>query len=90
MWPVQDYVISIAVLHHFSTEQNRIGALRELQRIVRVGGSVVMTVWAFEQEKKKYDTQDVMIPWHLKPQFQHKPLLSKEDKVPKQGKKGFV
>jgi hypothetical protein len=58
-----------------------------LQRIVRVGGQVVMTVWAFEQEKKKYDTQDVMIPWHLKPQFQHKPKLSKEDTISKKRSK---
>lgn len=75
------------MLHHFSNEENRVWALRELQRVVRVGGQVVMTVWAFEQEKKKYDTQDVMIPWHLKPQFQHAPKLSKDSGERKKRKK---
>jgi len=57
------------VVHHFSTKENRVHALAELKRIVRVGGQVLVTVWAFEQQKKKYTEQDVMIKWHLQKRF---------------------
>lgn len=60
-----DYVLSIAVLHHFSTEENRLRAIEELTRILRTGGYLLITVWALEQDGKKYDQQDVLIPWHL-------------------------
>lgn len=68
----QDHAISIAVVHHFSSVENRMHALRELKRIVRVGGTVLVTVWAFEQQKKKYTEQDVMIKWHLQKRFDKK------------------
>lgn len=57
------------MVHHFSTKENRLHALRELKRIVRIGGQVLVTVWAFEQQKKKYTEQDVMIKWHLQKRF---------------------
>lgn len=40
-----------------------------MKRIVRIGGQVLVTVWAFEQQKKKYTEQDVMIKWHLQKRF---------------------
>lgn len=30
---------------------------------------MLVTVWAFEQKKKKYTEQDVMIKWHLQKRF---------------------
>jgi hypothetical protein len=30
---------------------------------------VLIYVWAFEQEKKKYDQQDVLVPWHLQEKY---------------------
>jgi SAM-dependent methyltransferase len=50
----QDVAISIAVVHHFSSEDRRLQAIQELFRIVRPGGKVLVTVWALEQEKLKY------------------------------------
>ena len=44
-----DVVISIAVLHHMTTEQRRINALREIGRILRPGGRAMVTSWAMEQ-----------------------------------------
>lgn len=41
-----------------------------MTRILRIGGKMVVTVWAFEQKRKKYDEQDVMIPWHLQKRFE--------------------
>lgn len=50
---VFDAVICIAVVHHLSTEERRLTALRELARIVRPGGRMLVYVWAMEQERKK-------------------------------------
>lgn len=45
-----DAAISVAVLHHLSTEGRRRKAVEELVRVVRTGGHVLITVWAVEQE----------------------------------------
>ncbi|XP_017216932.1 tRNA (carboxymethyluridine(34)-5-O)-methyltransferase isoform X2 [Daucus carota subsp. sativus] len=47
-----DAAISIAVLHHLSTEIRRKKAIDELVRVVKCGGLVLITVWAVEQEDK--------------------------------------
>jgi alkylated DNA repair protein alkB family protein 8 len=47
---VCDAFISIAVIHHFSTEQQRHRAISELTRIIRIGGIGLIYVWAFEQD----------------------------------------
>lgn len=52
-----DAGISIAVLHHLSTEERRVRALEELLRVVRRKGRVLFTVWAVEQEDKKLLTK---------------------------------
>lgn len=48
-----DAVLSIAVVHHFATTERRVGALRELARVLRIGGRLVITVWAMEQRHRK-------------------------------------
>ena len=62
---VFDSVISIAVVHHFSTNSLRVQALSEMHRILRPGGIMLVYVWAYEQEHRKFATQDVFVPWHL-------------------------
>ncbi|CAA2993593.1 alkylated DNA repair alkB homolog 8-like [Olea europaea subsp. europaea] len=47
-----DAAISIAVLHHLSTESRRRKAVDELIRVVKTGGLVLITVWAREQEDR--------------------------------------
>ncbi|KAL6984210.1 tRNA (carboxymethyluridine(34)-5-O)-methyltransferase [Sarracenia purpurea var. burkii] len=47
-----DAAISIAVLHHLSTEIRRKKAIDELIRVVKKGGLVLITVWAVEQEDR--------------------------------------
>ncbi|CAM0944143.1 unnamed protein product [Alopecurus aequalis] len=49
---VGDAAISIAVLHHLSTEDRRRKAVEELIRVVKRGGLVLITVWAVEQEDR--------------------------------------
>lgn len=52
-----DAAISIAVLHHLSTESRRRKAIEELVRSVKKGGLVLITVWAVEQEDKSLLTK---------------------------------
>ncbi|KAF7692112.1 alkylated DNA repair protein alkB homolog 8 [Silurus meridionalis] len=47
-----DAVISIAVIHHFSTQERRLAAVTELVRLLKVGGRALIYVWAMEQEYK--------------------------------------
>lgn len=49
-----DRVISIAVVHHFSTDSLRVQAIKEFHRVLRVGGEVMISVWAYEQEHKRF------------------------------------
>ncbi|KAF8023493.1 hypothetical protein BT93_F0871 [Corymbia citriodora subsp. variegata] len=52
-----DAAISIAVLHHLSTENRRRRAIEELVRVVKKGGLVLITVWAVEQEDRSLLTK---------------------------------
>ena len=62
-----DAAMTIAVIHHFSTVERRVDAVRELARVVRAGGAILITVWAWEQEKFKNEpSQDLFVPWFNK------------------------
>jgi ubiquinone/menaquinone biosynthesis C-methylase UbiE len=43
-----DSVISIAVIHHFSTKSLRVAAINEMYRVIKKGGRVLIYVWAYE------------------------------------------
>ncbi|KAA8499068.1 tRNA (carboxymethyluridine(34)-5-O)-methyltransferase [Porphyridium purpureum] len=67
-----DAVISIAVLHHISSEARRIDAVRELLRLLRVGGTLLIYVWAREQQDEAAtvskwtavnEKNDFLVPW---------------------------
>lgn len=57
-----DAAISIAVLHHLSTENRRRKAIEELVRVVKKGGLVLITVWAVEQEDRSLVTKWTPLP----------------------------
>ncbi|KAJ1921911.1 tRNA methyltransferase, has a role in tRNA modification [Mycoemilia scoparia] len=66
---VFDFAISIAVIHHFSTESRRVAAIKEILRTLRKGGTALIYVWALEQDgKRKFeaDHQDYLVPWVTK------------------------
>ncbi|XP_060872498.1 alkylated DNA repair protein alkB homolog 8-like [Metopolophium dirhodum] len=44
-----DLCISIAVLHHLATSDRRLKALKEINRVLAVGGQALVYVWAKEQ-----------------------------------------
>jgi len=64
-----DVVLCIAMLHHISSLESRIQIVRELKRITRIGGSVVIYVWSMEQNEKTFGQQDLFVPWHLPTEF---------------------
>jgi len=70
---IYDGVISIAVLHHLSTEELRKQFINELVRVMQPGGKALVSVWALEQENKTVFQKwkdigngngDYLIPWH--------------------------
>tara|TARA_B100000214_G_C23836584_1_gene566740 strand:- start:6 stop:620 length:615 start_codon:yes stop_codon:yes gene_type:complete len=66
-----DYTICIAVIHHLSTVEKRVKAIKELQRVTRKGGKILILVWAFEQEdnsKRHFKRQDNFVDWKDKQQ----------------------
>ncbi|XP_006134278.2 putative tRNA methyltransferase 9B isoform X1 [Pelodiscus sinensis] len=62
-----DTVLSIAVIHHFSTKERRVRAIKEMARILRVRGQIMIYVWAMEQKRRKFEKQDVFVPWNPSP-----------------------
>ncbi|MBN3284784.1 TRM9B methyltransferase, partial [Polyodon spathula] len=57
-------VISIGVIHHFSTKERRIRAIREIARTTTPGGMVMIYAWALEQKRRRFEKQDVFVPWN--------------------------
>jgi tRNA (uracil-5-)-methyltransferase TRM9 len=70
---VSDAIISIAVIHHFCTTERRILALKELFRILKPGGKILIYVWSYEQEKFKTKEKNALLTW--KNQKDNKELL---------------
>lgn len=67
-----DATICVAVLHHLASKDRRVAAVRELVRITRAGGRVLIQAWAKEQEENSrlaFTEQDVLVPWRLQPRF---------------------
>lgn len=81
-----DFVLCIAVIHHLSTRQRRVDAVRQLLRCIRRkgtgdarqgGGQVLVYVWALEQSSSRrgWDEggeQDLLVPWVMKAPQQKK------------------
>ncbi len=55
------------VIHHMSTKERRIRAIKEMARTLRVGGRIMVYVWAMEQKRRKFEKQDIFIPWNPNP-----------------------
>lgn len=61
-----DYTICIAVIHHLSKEKYRKQAIKELLRVTKPNGKILILVWALEQlptSKRKFKKQENMIKW---------------------------
>jgi SAM-dependent methyltransferase len=61
-----DNVLCIAVIHHLKTKEERINSIKELFRICKDGGRIMIYVWAFEQpeeSKRQFNTCDEMVSY---------------------------
>ena len=61
-----DNCISIAVIHHLKTVEDRLKAISELLRITKSGGRILIFVWAMEQpedSKRKFTKSDELVPF---------------------------
>eukprot|EP00560_Eucampia_antarctica_P000371 CAMPEP_0197841284 /NCGR_PEP_ID=MMETSP1437-20131217/46085_1 /TAXON_ID=49252 ORGANISM="Eucampia antarctica, Strain CCMP1452" /NCGR_SAMPLE_ID=MMETSP1437 /ASSEMBLY_ACC=CAM_ASM_001096 /LENGTH=365 /DNA_ID=CAMNT_0043451009 /DNA_START=38 /DNA_END=1135 /DNA_ORIENTATION=+ len=84
-----DAAICIAVMHHLSTEPRRLQCLRELARIVKVGGCINVQAWAKEQEatsRRKFNGTDVFVPFNAQPRYLDR-VVAEQQKTQKKSKK---
>ena len=61
-----DYILSIAVIHHLTTEHRRLQAISELIRVLKPGGKILLQVWAYEQpakSKNQFTKQDNLVTY---------------------------
>lgn len=80
-----DFAISIAVVHHLSTTERRVDAIKSILDCLKANGKALLYVWALEQGTSRRgwtekDEQDVMVPWVMR----HSKQNSKGDGEPKE------
>lgn len=84
-----DFVISIAVIHHFSSAERRIASIRNILSVLKpqgdnqheTGGAALIYVWALEQRSSRRgwdenSDQDVFVPWVLQQKFAGELILT--------------
>ena len=77
-----NYVMCIAVIHHLSNKERRKNAIKELLRITKKNGKILIYVWAKEQEKFKDDNKkDVFVPWKLQKKYNNNTCDYKKDVI---------
>ncbi|KAF8426656.1 S-adenosyl-L-methionine-dependent methyltransferase [Tirmania nivea] len=77
-----DFAISIAVIHHFSSQERRVEAIKSILLTLKpitgnnseTGGKALIYVWALEQKSSRRgwdenSPQDVFVPWVMQKQF---------------------
>ncbi|CDR95397.1 Putative methyltransferase KIAA1 homolog [Babesia bigemina] len=71
---VADLTLSIAVIHHLPSADQRRSAVTEMLRCTRSGGRLVVYVWAREQQKltigyRNFEGGDILVPWHMQKKY---------------------
>lgn len=62
-----DGIICIAAFHHLYTPERRLQALRELRRLIKNNGKILLSVWSIRQPEKTRrqftSYGDTIVPW---------------------------
>jgi SAM-dependent methyltransferase len=58
-------VLSVSVLHHFSTLKRRKQAIQQISNIMAPNGRAIIYVWAKEQPYGTFTSQDLLVPWNM-------------------------
>lgn len=66
-----DYVLSISMLHHLNSK-DRIKAVEEIKRILKLNGRAIITVWNKLQKRFILKKKDISVPWHKKERTYHR------------------
>ena len=91
-----DFAISIAVVHHFSSRERRVAAVRAILETLRPEhGRALVYVWALEQKhsRRGWDeghSQDVYVPWVLAKQYDKAAGGEKTEKKKTRKQKKYV
>ena len=64
-----DHAICIAVIHHLREKEDRLKAIKELLRIIKVGGTIMISVWEFDKDSPKRNKKDKMVRWTLNKKY---------------------
>lgn len=68
-----DFIISIAVIHHLTSESDRIKAINEMLRVLKPDGQILISVWAYESDKfsnnKKFIIGNNIVKFNNKERF---------------------
>jgi hypothetical protein len=54
----------------------RLQAIKEITRVTKKGGLILIYVWAMEQENLKVTQQDVLVPWNLQVKYETEKKLT--------------
>jgi ubiquinone/menaquinone biosynthesis C-methylase UbiE len=77
-----DHIICIAVLHHLELEENRINAIQEMIRVLKPGGKLLLTCWAFESDeyskKKNFKKGDNFVKFNKEEILRYYYIYDKE------------
>jgi len=71
-----DHVISIACIHHLSTQLRRKQAVSEIFRILKPGGTAFISVWS---EQTRYGSGDQLIKWKTENTLRYYHLFSPKE-----------
>jgi len=71
-----EYILCVAAFHHIDTHNKRIKALKEMKRILKEGGKMLLTVWSITQPSKTKRTfnyfGDTLVPFNNRGKITHR------------------
>lgn len=77
-----NHIICIAVIHHLESEEKRVNAIQEMIRVLKPGGKLLLTCWAFESDeyskKKNFKKGDNFVKFNKEEILRYYYIYDKE------------